>query len=84
MNTTTHEWILILEFLGEGFYFLFFLLLLYMTFQLAMSLRVLLQWSTLEKAAKMNKIVLIILISGYMIGATTVLIIAFELKGSQR
>ena len=84
MNTTTHEWILILEFLGEGFYFLFFLLLLYMTFQLAMSLRVLLQWSTLEKAAKMNKIVLIILISGYMVGATTVIIIAFELKGSQR
>ena len=84
MNTTTHEWILILEFLGEGFYFLFFLLLLYMTFQLAMSLRVLLQWSTLEKAAKMNKIVLIILISGYMVGATTVVIIAFELKGSQR
>ena len=77
MNTTTHNWILILEFLGEGFYFLFFLLLLYMTFQLAMSLRVLLQWSTLEKAAKMNKIVLIILISGYMVGATTVLIIAF-------
>ena len=84
MNTTTHEWILILEFLGEGFYFLFFLLLLYMTFQLAMSLRVLLQWSTLEKAAKMNKIVLIILISGYMVGATTVLIIAFELKGIKR
>ena len=84
MNTTTHSWILILEFLGEGFYFLFFLLLLYMTFQLAMSLRVLLQWSTLEKAAKMNKIVLIILISGYMVGATTVLIIAFELKGIKR
>ena len=84
MNTTTHNWILILEFLGEGFYFLFFLLLLYMTFQLAMSLRVLLQWSTLEKAAKMNKIVLIILISGYMVGATTVLIIAFELKGIKR
>ena len=84
MNTTTHNWILILEFLGEGFYFLFFLLLLYMTFQLAMSLRVLLQWSTLEKAAKMNKIVLIILISGYMVGATTVLIIAFEIKGIKR
>ena len=84
MNTTTHNWILILEFLGEGFYFLFFLLLLYMTFQLAMSLRVLLQWSTLEKAAKMNKIVLIILISGYMVGATTVLIIAFELKDIKR
>ena len=84
MNTTTHNWILILEFLGEGFYFLFFLLLLYMTFQLAMSLRVLLQWSTLEKAAKMNKIVLIILISGYMVGATTVMIIAFELEGIKR
>ena len=84
MNTTTHNWILILEFLGEGFYFLFFLLLLYMTFQLAMSLRVLLQWSTLEKAAKMNKIVLIILISGYMVGETTVLIIAFEIEGIKR
>ena len=47
-NSLLHKWIIVFEIVGQQTFQLFYILLLFITVQLSLSLRVLLRWSNIE------------------------------------